>query len=190
MKRTIFFLAFLVLFGSTCFGAEYAVDKGANMFSITAGFINASGDLYEVGEGNSSHTFILMPSVAHFSPRNFGLGSDLFFLHSGQGDEGLTTLGVGPKMMYFFGGKENKTYPYLTFGLYYISNSTSDGMSHYSGYGTRIKFGGGVSTMIAPHLGLMFEVSYNVDDLRGENYEESESGNMVIMSVGLAGFTF
>ncbi len=47
MKRIIILLALFGLFCSTCFGAEYAVDKGANMFSIIGGYVNASGDLYE-----------------------------------------------------------------------------------------------------------------------------------------------
>ena len=61
MKRTIILLFFLVLFGSTCFGAEYAVDKGANMFGITAAFVNASGDLYE-NNGEAFTTILFMPS--------------------------------------------------------------------------------------------------------------------------------
>ncbi len=92
--------------------------------------------------------------------------------------------------MYFFGGKEDKTYPYVTFGLYYVSYSTSNGRHHNSVYGSRVKFGGGFSTMIAPHLGLLVEVSYNLYNYKDENNDESASGNMVIVSMGLAGFTF
>jgi hypothetical protein len=190
MKKTVFLLALLGLFYSTCLGAEYAVDKGANMFSIIGGYVNASGDLYENGGSEAASTFFIMPSVAHFSPANFAIGTDLFFLYSGSGDDGLVTLGLGPKAMYFLGGKEDKTYPYFALGIYYFSIGLSDGRPHYSAYGTRVKFGGGINTMIASHWGLLIEVSYNIDNLKSDNHNESASGNMMIISMGLAGFTF
>jgi len=44
--------------------------------------------------------------------------------------------------------------------------------------------------MVADHLGLLMEASYNLDSLKPEGGKKSESGNMLIVSVGLAGFTF
>ena len=190
MKKILFFLAFFSLFCSLCFGAEYATDKGSNMFGITAGYINASGDLYEDEKGNSSSTFLIMPSVAHFVVRNFGFGGDVLLFHYGQGDEGESLLGLGPKVMFFFGGKETKSYPYLTLGFYYVTNTIDYGTHDYTTSGTRLKFGGGTSIMIANHLGLLMEASYNLDNLKGEHAKKSESGNMFIISMGLAGFTF
>lgn len=94
MKCTIFFLMLFALFCSTCFGAEYAVDKGANMFSVIGGYVRASGDLYQDSKDHPSNTFLVMPSVVHFSPANVGFGGDLLLLHYKQGDVGLTTLGL------------------------------------------------------------------------------------------------
>jgi hypothetical protein len=186
MKKIIFFMTFFSLFYSLGFGAEYAVDKGGNIFGITAGFINASGDLYEDQKGNSSTTVLLMPSLAHCVVRNFGFGGDFLFIHSKQGGIAIATLGLGPKAMFFFGGKESKAYPYLTSGFYYVRNSI-DG---YTISGTRFKFGGGTSMMVASHLGLLMEASYNWDNLKPEHEKKSTSGNMVILSMGLAGFIF
>jgi len=101
---------------SVCLGADYATDKGSNMFAITAGFVSAGGDLYEDDQGNSSTTLLIMPGMARFISTNFGLGGDLLILNSKQGDTGLSTLGLGPKMMNFFGGPGSKTYPYHHFG--------------------------------------------------------------------------
>jgi hypothetical protein len=50
--------------------------------------------------------------------------------------------------------------------------------------------GGGASIMIADHLGLLMEASSNLDNFEPEDDGKSQSGNMVIVSVGLAGFTF
>jgi hypothetical protein len=200
MKRTIILLFFLVLFGSACFGAEYAVDKGANMFGITAAFVNASGDLYESG-GEAFTAILLMPSTSHFFVRNFAGGGDLLLFLTAQGDNKSTTLGIGPKISYFFGGKDSKSYPYLTTGFYYLRNDVDYGGvelfedidSPLTGIisGTRFKIGAGTSWMIDQHLGLLAEISYNRDSLKPEDGNiKSKSGNMVMVSVGLVGFTF
>jgi hypothetical protein len=190
MKKILFFMMFSTLFCSPVSGGEYAVDKGSNMFGITAGLINASGDLYEEEDGNSSTTLLLMPSMAHFFVPKFGFGGDLLLLHSKQGDEGISTLGLGPKVMFFFGGKDSKSYPYLTLGFYYVRNTIDYGKYDVTDSGTRFKFGGGASIMISSHLGLLMEASYNMDNLKREGAKKSRSGNMLIISMGLAGFTF
>jgi len=175
---------------SVCLGADYATDKGSNMFAITAGFVSAGGDLYEDDQGNSSTTLLIMPGMARFISTNFGLGGDLLILNSKQGDTGLSTLGLGPKMMNFFGGPGSKTYPYFTVALYYVRNTIDYGKYDFTTSGIRFKFGGGASIMVADHLGLLMEASYNLDSLKPEGGKKSESGNMLIVSVGLAGFTF
>jgi hypothetical protein len=190
MKNILFFIIFFSLFYSLGFGADYAVDKGSNVFGITAGFINASGDLYEDAEENSSTTILIMPSLAHCVVPNFGFGGDLLLLHSNQGGAGESLLGLGPKAMFFFGGKYSKTYPYLTLGLYYVNNTIDYGNYSHTVSGSRFKLGGGASIMVADHLGLLMEASYNLDNLKGENAKKSVSGNMIIVSLGLAGFTF
>lgn len=190
MKKIFLSMIFFSLFYSLGFGADYPVDKGSNMFGITAAVINASGDLYEDEEGSSSTTLLVMPSLAHCIVRNFGIGGDLLILHQKQGDTGLSTLGLGPKAMFFFGGKDSKTYPYLTLGFYYVRNTIDYGKYDYTVSGTRFKFGGGASIMIASHLGLLMEASYNWDNLKPEKAKESEDGSMVIVSMGLAGFIF
>ncbi|MGB8656272.1 MAG: outer membrane beta-barrel protein [Candidatus Zixiibacteriota bacterium] len=190
MKRLVFILVLFCLFSSVGLGAEFAVDKGSNMFSVVGGFVNASGDLYKDSEGHSSNTFVIMPSVVHFSPANVGFGGDFLLLRFKQGDAGLTTLGLGPKLMFAIGKKESKAYPYATLAMYYIRNTEEQGSFDYTVSGTRLKFGAGVSFMVASHLGVLVEASYNLDNLKGEHAKESVSGDMVILSVGLAGFLF
>ncbi len=99
MKRNIFLLVLLGLLCSTCLGAEYAVDKGANMFGITAASINAWGDLYR-GGGEPLTAILVMPSTSHFFVSNFAVGGDLLLFLTSQGDNKSTTLGIGPKISY------------------------------------------------------------------------------------------
>jgi len=193
MKRIFLFMLIFCFFCSVSFGGEYAVDKGSNMFGITASAINASGDLY-TGGGKPFTAILLMPSTAHFFVRNLGVGGDLLLLLTAQGDNKSTTLGVGPKIAYFFGDKDAKAYPYLTTGFYYLRNDIEyediDFLIQGLLTGIRFKIGAGVSWMISPKLGLVMEASYNQDKLKPEDGKKSESGTMVIVSMGLAGFTF
>jgi hypothetical protein len=185
---------FLVLVGffggSTILAADFAVDKGSKMYSFTAGFINAGGDLYANSQDNSANIILIMPSWAYFVRSNFGFGGDLLMLHYTQGGSGLTTLGLGPKVAYFFGGEESKFHPFLTTGVYYISNTLESGNIEYTITGSRLKFGGGMNFLVSPHLGILMEVSYNLDNLKEKDAKESQSGNMLIISIGLAGFSF
>lgn len=93
-------------------------------------------------------------------------------------------------MMFTLGGKDSKTYPYIDMALYYVRNTEQQGKVDYTISGTRLKFGAGASIMVASHLGLLMEASYNLDNLKGEHAKESTQGNMIIVSVGLAGFSF
>ena len=186
------FALFLLVFAlsySICPGADYAVDKGSNMFGITAGFVSASGGLYEE-DGESFTAILLMPHTVYFFVPNLGFGGDLLLLHTRQGNTGISTLGLGPKGMFFFGGRYSKAYPYLTSGFYYVRNTIDYGKHDHTVSGTRLKLGGGASIMIADHLGLLMEASYNLDNFEAEDNGKSESGNGVILSVGLAGFIF
>ena len=181
---------FFSLTASVCSGADYAIDKGSDMFTLTAGFVSAAGDLYEDSEGNSYTTLLIMPGWARFAVSNIAFGGDFLLLNSKQGDTGISTLGLGPKIVCFFGGQDRKSYPFATAGLYYLRNTTDYGDRDYTVSGTRVKFGGGASIMVADHLGLLMEASYNLDNLKAEGARKSQSGNMLIVSVGLAGFTF
>lgn len=193
MKNIFFFTIFFSLFYSFGFGAEYATDKGSNMFGITAAAINASGDLY-TGGGKPFTAILVMPQTSRFFMRNFSVGGDLLLLLTTQGDNKSTTLGVGPKITYFFGGKDSRSYPYLTSGFYYLRNDMDyedvDFLLQGVMSSTRWKLGAGLCWMIETHLSLLIEASYNRDKLKPEDKGKSKSGNMVIISMGLAGFTF
>ena len=135
-----------------------------------------------------------MPHTAHFFARHLAVGGDVLLLLTTQSENKSTTLGVGPKIMYFFGGKDSKSYPYLTTGLYYLRNDFDyedvDLLMQGVLSGTRFKVGAGVNWMIARHVAVQVEASYNRDKLKHEDQEKSIKGNMVIVSIGLAGFTF
>lgn len=193
-SSAVWFLVLVGFFGgSRIFAAEYAMDKGSNMFGINLGVINASGDLYEAGK-ESFTLILLMPQTVHFYERNLGVGADLLMLLTAQGKSKSTTIGVGPKIIYFFGGREAKHHPYVTSGFYYLRNdiqSMQVGMlTEGLLYGTRFKLGLGSNWSASPHLGVLMEASFNWDNLDNDDTNRSASGNMVIFTIGLVGFGF
>jgi len=195
MKKTFFLMAFLVVLCSVSFGAEYAFDKGSTMFGLTAGFLNASGDLYENPDKKPFTALLLTHQVACFVMPRLGVGGDLLVFLTQQGANKSTTLGVGPKLMYFFGEKDKKANPFVTSGFYLIRNDVEYwGLMNDSYYGTRFKLGGGTNVMLSRHLGLLIEASYNMDNLtlegKAEEKDKSEAGVMVIITMGLVGFFF
>jgi hypothetical protein len=185
-KMLVVFVFTFIMIHSICFSADYAIDKGSNMFGLTAGLINASGELYD--KGSSTSAILLMPSYTNFLVRNLAVGGDLLFFHFNQGGSKISTLGAGPKAVFFFGGRDWKSYPYLTLGFYYATNTINYGTSDYTVLGTRFKLGGGASVMITSNLGLLIEGSYNWDNFKDEDTEKSLSGKMLIISLGLVGF--
>jgi hypothetical protein len=194
--RKVFFLAVLLfLLCSDSLGAEFAVDKGSTLVGVTAGFLNAQGDLYEAPGATSFTAILVSHQVAYLVVPRLAVGGDLLLFLTYQGPNKSTTLGAGPKLMYFFGGKDGKAYPFVTAGFYLVRNDV-EFIGFWDGFyqGTRVKLGGGTNVMLSRHLSLLFEASYNFDSLtlEGERGEEdkTESGNMVIVTMGLAGFLF
>jgi hypothetical protein len=195
MKKIFFLAVLLFALCSDSFAAEFAVDKGSTMLGVTAGFLNASGDLYETWGERSLTAVLVTHQFAYFVVPKLGVGGDLLLFLTHQGANKSTTLGLGPKLIYFFGGKDRKAYPFVTTGFYLVRNDVGyPGFWDGFYYGTRIKLGGGTSVMLSRHLSLLIEASYNMDKLtlegEGEREDDTESGNMVIFTVGLAGFLF
>jgi hypothetical protein len=182
-------ILFVLTGAGNSYAAQYAVDKGSDMYSFTAGVVSAAGDLYEEG-GDGSTTILVMPSFAHFAMRNFAVGGDLLLMHSKQGDTGTSVLGLGPKAMYCFGRENSKAYPFLTAAVYYVTYTIDYGRVSSTTSGTRVKLGAGSIFGVRPHLGILAEVSYNIDNLKEKDAKKSMSGNMIIAQIGLVGFSF
>ena len=199
MKKILFLMVFLLMLCPRGFGGEFAFDKGSTQVGINAGFLNASGDLYKDADDRPFTAILLMPNLNYFVWPKVGFGGDLLVLLTGQGDNKSTTLGGGPKLTYVFGGKERKSYPYLTSGFYFIRHDI-EYFAEYSDLldatylGTRIKLGAGTTVMLGKQLGLVIEASYNLDNLtlegEGEEEDKSESGSMVMVTMGFSGFFF
>lgn len=185
----------------TCaaFGGEYPVDKGSTMISGVFSVYNAGGDLYEDSKGNAFTTFTFSPSIFTFVTPNFALGSQFSYVHISQGNWVETQLAIGPKVGYFSGDPDSKVYPFLVVGFDYLEKSY--GIAYYryeydyaakskvTASGTRFFFSAGLSLMASSHLGIIWEVTYNIDRVKEEPYDR-QSGRTFGTNIGLAGFLF
>ena len=199
MRRFFMVSVIWLMIVGTVFGAEYPLDQGSVMISGMFSFTNSIGDLYEDFEGNSATVFTLAPSWLSFVARNVALGGNLSFTSASQGRTSATAPAIGPKLGFFVGTPESKTYPFFGMGISYLRHTFSwewydpwDGSrskEEATADGTKVYFGAGVVSMISSHLAIIFEGSYNLDSLKPE-HGTSTSGSMVGVAVGLAGFVF
>jgi hypothetical protein len=198
MKIFAVLLLVCIFLTGTGFGAEYPVDKGSTLISGGFSFANASGNLYEDSEGNSTKMLSFAPSVLGFVVPNLALGGNVEFAWVSQGDVSMTTLAIGPKIGYFVGQSNSKTYPYFGMGFNFLRNTFEE--EEYVGWGryekeeytisgTRFFFGAGLYNMVGSHLAIGFEGIYNLDSLKPED-GKSESGSIFLVIVTLAGFIF
>jgi len=192
MKIKIILIA--IFFGglsSTVSAQQYAIDKKATIISGTGIFTSQGGDLFEDNDGNKALTFIFTPSINHFITKNFFIGGSLEFSTESQGDYKSNGIGIGPQIGYAIGGSQSKAFPYLDLGIrYYKMNADYGFGDNYQFSGSDISLGFGVIVPIKAHIGLIFEGGYHMLDLKDKDSNNSYSGNIFSIGVGIAGLLF
>ncbi len=186
MKKIILSILLLSFITTFAFSQDFAVDKGGFILSGTGGFISQGGDLYEDFDGNRLSTFSLTSTVNYFVVRNVFIGAGLAYTRISQGEDSISTIGIGPTVGYALGKAESKSYPYVAASIHFYSIGT-DGETVS---GTNIFISAGMIFSIKKHLGLILEVGYNFQNLKHEDWVESMSGNAITISIGIAGLIF
>jgi len=185
MKRIISSILLLSFIATFAISQDYAVDKGAFILSGTGGFMSQGGDLYEVGEDRLS-TFSLTSVANYFVIPNVFIGAGITYTRVSQGEDSMSTIGIGPTVGYAFGKAEGKSYPYIAGGFHFHSIGANDETIS----GTNILVSAGIILSIKKHIGLVLEIGYNFQNLKHEDWAESESGNAFVVSIGIAGLIF
>jgi hypothetical protein len=186
MKKIILSILLLLFSATFAISQDYAVDKGAFILSGTGSFTSQGGDLYKDFEGNRLSTFSLTSAADYFVVRNVFIGAGITYTRMSQGEDSMSTVGIGPTVGYAFGKAEGKSYPYIATGIQFYSVGADDETIP----GTNIFIGAGMILSIKEHLGLVLEIGYNFQKLKHEDWAESESGNAFIISIGIAGLIF
>lgn len=189
MKKIILSILLLSFCATFAFSQDYAVDKGSFWLTGTASFASQGGDLYKDWEDNRLTTFTLAPNVSYFVARNVFIGAGLSWTRTSQGDYSEHIFGIGPHVGYAFGTAESKVYPYIGAGFQFGSGGASwNGSETISG--TQITIGAGVILPIKEHFAVVIEIGYMFHSMKGEDWPERLSGNILAIGIGLAGFIF
>ena len=185
MKQKITLLAMVTLFFqiNLLTAQSPATSKGASIVSGMFSFTSQGGDLYSNFNDDPVNTIMFVPSYYHLVADKLGVGGDLSFTRTSQGDFSFNTFGFGPKVAYFFDSGSN-TIPFAGGGVNYIS--IGDGDESEGGFA--VKLGGGVIVRKG-HLGLSIEAgwlreSYSPDG--GDNI----SGNTIFIGASFLGFLY
>lgn len=186
MKNRLFLTVLLGLFFSSfVYSQEYAVDKSASFLAGTASFSSQGGDLFE-NNGDRLTNLTLASSYNYFVAKNIFIGGALSYSLMSQGDNSYHTLGIGPSVGYAFGETKSKNYPFIAGGISY--NTMGDDDDSISG--TDIRLGGGMILCIREHLGIVIEAGYHLMSLSHKDWDESQSGNIFTIGVGITGLFY
>jgi hypothetical protein len=189
--RNLFFIICFIGLSSIGLGQEYAIDKGATFISGTGSILSQGGDLFEDSENNKAKTITISPSINHFISKSFFIGGGIELSNQSQGDYSINSIGIGPQLGYAIGNVNSKAFPYFDVGLRYYSMSIDYGFSDDTqASGTDIFLGFGLLIQIKSHIGLAFEGGYHMIDLKNKDTDESSSGNILSIGVGIVGLLF
>jgi hypothetical protein len=161
--------------------------KGSTLISGAGSFASASES------GSTITTLTLATNAVFFFTKGFGMGLNLSLISASTEGLSSTQVAFGPKMLVVIGKKESSVYPYLGFGIGYISTSQSytstdyyysSSTAKYSASGTIISFGAGMMIKIGEHLGLPVEFGMSITNV------ESQHMKTVMFGIGLAGLLY
>lgn len=183
-------LAFALIAGlaTPVAGQSFAIDQGSMVLDGSISFTNSGGDLYENANGDRSTEILLLPSLLYFVSPGLALGGELVVQRVSQGDFSATTLGVGPEVAYFFGDAESTVYPFVNASMSYVNTSSSGNGIDASGVG--FDAGGGAAFMLTGTVAITGQVAYTFQNLSIDQTDESRSGNMFRIELGVAAFLF
>ena len=189
--RIILFVLCFSGLSFTVSAQEYAIDKYATIISGSGSFMSKGGVLFEDIDGNNSTNFTFAPNINHFITKNFFIGGGFEFSTESQGDYKAYGKGIGPQIGYAFGGPESTVFPYLDLGIrYYILNYDNGPGDYLRVSGSDISLGFGVIIPVKAHIGLIFEGGYHMLDLSDKENNDSYSGNIFSVGVGISGLLF
>lgn len=186
--RTVFVALAIVALAtpSDLLAQDFAIDRGSVVIGGTVSYTSQGGELFENTDGDRLNSLLLNPFALFFVTRGLGIGGDFFVQKASQGDQSVTTLGIGPSVAYFFGGPENTAFPFVSGGLEY-ANLSSTGFDA-SGFG--FNFGAGVAFMVSRGVAVTTQASYEVLNLSVDQLDESFSGNGFGLRAGISAFLF
>lgn len=189
MHKNASIAIFIIFLATAVMAQEYAIDKGSTIVAGMASFTSQGGDLYADSDDNRATSLTISPIVNHFFAPNVAIGAAVAYTREAQDDNSYHTLGIGPTLSYFIGAAKSATFPYLSAGIRYY-NIGNEGDEHDTIGGTDIVLGGGILATINGHIGIVIEAGYHIMNLKHKDWDESMSGNIFSVGIGIAGLFY
>ena len=155
-------------------------------------FSSAGGELNEDASGRRLTIFQLTPTAMRFVSRGFAIGGSVSLMSLAQGTTSASSLGIGPRVAYFFGPRvpaasaRGSVYPYVGLTLFWTHMSVDDGFADFTASGVATDVGAGLAYMVSESVGLMAEAGYRLQSLKADG--QSLTGNQFNLMLGIAGF--
>ena len=187
MNQKILFLTISLLIFSLAQATSQSVatQKGAHIINGMVSFTSQGGDLYSGGfSDNRISTFMISPSYLSFVEDKIGIGGNLSYTRTSQGDINIFSFGIGPQFGYYFDNVSN-TIPFIETNINYLSiggNGNNEG-----GFG--LKLGGGLVVRMG-HAGFSFEAGYLRESFKPNGATSAVTGSTFFMGAGLVAFLY
>ena len=192
----------LFLISNLSFAQDFPTDKDSKILFGNIAFSSMGGDIYNSGEERTT-TLMATPGLTYFITPGLAIGGKGLLSRSAQGKNSTTIFGIGPHIAYFINGKEKPTnikgttYSYI--GASFLFTNTNYTYKSGIGYssleersisGTTLSFGFGIMHMLSNSVGLTSEFSYEIDKVKGENSDNTASGNKINIIIGISAFLY
>ena len=96
---------------------DWALGRGSIAVGGSASFTSTGGEVNGNESDDRLTTIALAPSLQFFLTERFSFGGSLSFAYASEGDDSITTWGIGPAATYYFGEHGRSTHPYLGAGV-------------------------------------------------------------------------
>lgn len=201
MNKTLIILLILLStagFSTSGVAEKFPTGKGSKLIKGGFTFSSAGGDMYKYGDSRVT-TLDFYPSISVFIAPRLAVGSEFIISRTAVGDESVTTWGIGPQIMYFFGGNQpqknihGSVYPYLH-GAFYYERTTNQDEYYGEVWKTTISskdfdLGFGICYMLSNALGLFGEASLRIRNITSEEDFNMSSNNINLLA-GLTVFLY
>ncbi|MGH7450440.1 MAG: hypothetical protein ACRENG_03785 [bacterium] len=158
----------------------YAIDRGSMIVGGSAGFSSFGGDF----RGKDRLTMISFnPNWLFFFAPHVAIGGTINFTSLSASGETDTFFGVGPSIMYFFGGAQSRTYPFMSGSFIY--GRDNDDFTKID-----LRLAGGAAVMIAKNVAITTGAFYVIESVKYEDTKKSINGNTFGVEIGITAFVF
>jgi hypothetical protein len=184
-KLTVVVFAMCLALPVFVLAQENPVDKGAMMIGGSAGFNMAGGDLNKDMDGKKVTTYWVNPFALYFIMPGFGVGADVGYTKTSQGDYSLSSLGIGPTVAYFLG--TGNILPFVS-ASYLYGSTTVKHSPEYKYTNGDILFKAGIFKMLNSKVALTFAGFYQLQSQKDKDADKAVKGNVIGVDIGLSVF--